>query len=144
MRRKALSLGLAAALLLCDGTQKNERMAVALVQAAAASTVQSSTASPESGSITPEQFGLTRCEKADLVGGAPAENAAITRAILAGEKGPKRDAVLLNAGASLYIGGKADTMADGIQLAARLIDSGKAAAVLEKFIEVSNRPEENA
>ena len=52
--------------------------------------------------------------------------------------------VLLNAGASLYIGGKADTMADGIQLAARLIDSGKAAAVLEKFIEVSNRPEENA
>ena len=94
--------------------------------------------------IEPEQFGLARCTKADLVGGAPAENAAITRAILAGEKGPKRDAVLLNAGASLYIGGKADTMADGIQLAARLIDSGKAAAVLEKFIEVSTRPEENA
>ena len=94
--------------------------------------------------IEPEQFGLARCTKADLVGGAPAENAAITRAILAGEKGPKRDAVLLNAGASLYIGGKADPMADGIQLAARLIDSGKAAAVLEKFIEVSNRPEENA
>ena len=94
--------------------------------------------------IEPEQFGLARCTKADLVGSAPAENAAITRAILAGEKGPKRDAVLLNAGASLYIGGKADTMADGIQLAARLIDSGKAAAVLEKFIEVSNRPEENA
>ena len=94
--------------------------------------------------ITPEQFGLTRCEKADLVGGAPAENAAITRAILAGEKGPKRDAVLLNAGASLYIGGKAETVAEGIALAAQLIDSGKAAAVLEKFIEVSNRPEENA
>ena len=94
--------------------------------------------------ITPEQFGLARCEKADLVGGAPAENAAITRAILAGEKGPKRDAVLLNAGASLYIGGKAETMADGIALAAQLIDSGKAAAVLEKFIAVSNRPEETA
>ena len=94
--------------------------------------------------ITPEQFGLARCEKADLVGGAPAENAAITRAILAGEKGPKRDAVLLNAGASLYIGGKAENMADGIALAAQLIDSGKAAAVLEKFIEVSNRPEETA
>ena len=78
------------------------------------------------------------------MGGAPAENAAITRAILAGEKGPKRDAVLLNAGASLYIGGKADTMADGIALAAQLIDSGKAAAVLEKFIKVSNRPEETA
>lgn len=94
--------------------------------------------------LTPEQFGLTRCEKADLVGGTPAENAAITRAILAGEKGPKRDAVLLNAGVSLYIGGKAETMADGIALAAQLIDSGKAAAVLEKFIAVSNRPEETA
>ena len=57
---------------------------------------------------------------------------------------PKRDAVLLNAGASLYIGGKAETVAEGIALAAQLIDSGKAAAVLEKFIEVSNRPEENA
>lgn len=68
----------------------------------------------------------------------------ITRAILAGEKGPKRDAVLLNAGASLYIGGKAETMADGIALAAQLIDSGKAAAVLEKFIAVSNRPEETS
>ena len=56
----------------------------------------------------------------------------------------KRDAVLLNAGASLYIGGKAETMADGIALAAQLIDSGKAAAVLEKFIAVSNRPEETA
>ena len=78
------------------------------------------------------------------MGGAPAENAVITRAILAGEKGAKRDAGLLNAGASLYIGGKADTMAEGIALAAQLINSGKAAAVLEKFIEVSNRPEENA
>lgn len=57
MRRKALSLGLAAVLLLCGGTQKNERTAAALVQAAAASAIQSSTASPESGSITPEQFG---------------------------------------------------------------------------------------
>ena len=57
MRRKALSLGLAAVLLLCGGTQKNERTAAALVQAAAASAIQSSTANPESGSITPEQFG---------------------------------------------------------------------------------------
>ena len=65
MRRKALSLGLAAALLLCGGTQKNERMAAALVQAAAASTVQSSTASPESGSITPEQFGARGDGRAD-------------------------------------------------------------------------------
>ena len=94
--------------------------------------------------ITPEQFGLKRCEKQDLVGGTPEENAAITRAILAGEKGPKRDAVLMNAGAALYIGGKAESTADGIALAAELIDSGKAAQALEKLIAVSNLPEENA
>ena len=88
--------------------------------------------------ITPEQFGLARCEKQDLVGGTPEENAAITRAILAGEKGPKRDAVLMNAGAALYIGGKAASMADGITLAAELIDSGRAAKTLEKLIAVSN------
>ena len=94
--------------------------------------------------ITPEQFGFSRCAKQDLVGGSPAENAAITRAILAGEKGPKRDAVLMNAGAALYIGGKADTFADGIALAAQLIDSGKAAAVLDKLIAVSNDTEAKA
>ena len=88
--------------------------------------------------ITPEQFGLRRCTKQDMAGGSPEENAAITRAVLAGEKGPKRDAVLLNAGAALYIGGKAATVADGVRLAAELIDSGKAAAALEKLIEVSN------
>ena len=88
--------------------------------------------------ITPEQFGLQRCSKQDLVGGTPAENAAITTAILPGAKGPKRDAVLLNAGAALYIGGKAATVADGVRRAAELIDSGKAAAALEKLIEVSN------
>ena len=91
--------------------------------------------------ITPEQFGLRRCQKQDLVGGSPEENAAITRAILAGEKGPKRDAVLMNAGAALYIGGKAASLADGITLAAKLIDSGMAAATLDRVIEVSNLPE---
>ncbi len=89
--------------------------------------------------ITPEQFGLHRCRKEDLRGGTPAENAAITRAILGGERGPKRDAVLLNAGASLYIGGKADSMMDGITLAARLIDTGAALKTLEKLVAVSNR-----
>lgn len=89
--------------------------------------------------IKPEDFGLTTCQKSDLVGGTPEENAAITRAILNGEKGPKREAVLMNAGAALYIGGKAETMAEGIKLAADLIDSGKALEILEKFIEVSNR-----
>ncbi len=91
--------------------------------------------------ITPEELGLTRCAKSDLVGGSPAENAAIVREILAGQAGPKRDAVLMNAGAALYLGGKAESWKDGVALAAELIDSGKAAAVLEKFIEVSNRPE---
>ena len=89
--------------------------------------------------IKPEDFGFERCTKADLVGGLPEENAKITRAILGGEKGHKRNAVLMNAGAALYIGGKAETLADGIKLAAEIIDSGKALATLEKFIEVSNK-----
>ena len=89
--------------------------------------------------ITPEDFGFERCTKADLVGGLPEENAKITRAILSGEQGHKRNAVLMNAGAALYIGGKAESLADGIKLAAEIIDSGKALATLEKFIEVSNR-----
>ena len=98
----------------------------------------------KSSIITPEDFGFERCTKDDLKGGTPAENAAITRAILGGEKGHKRNAVLMNAGASLYIGGKADSMRDGIALAADIIDSGKALVALEKFIEVSNRPEAEA
>ncbi len=95
--------------------------------------------------LQPEDFGFARCEKADLVGGSPAENAAITKAILSGqEKGHKRNAVLLNAGAALYLDGKAETMAEGVKLAARLIDSGAAVQTLEKLIEVSNRPEADA
>ena len=89
--------------------------------------------------IAPENFGLSRCTKEDLKGGDPAENAKITTDILKGAKGPKRDAVLMNAGASLYIGGKAETFADGIKLAAEIIDSGKALETLNKFVEVSNR-----
>ncbi len=91
--------------------------------------------------IRPEDFGFTTCPKEELRGGTAAENAAITRAILSGEKGPKRDAVLLNAGASLYIGRKAASMKEGVVLAGEIIDSGKALQTLEKFIEVSNRPE---
>ncbi len=93
--------------------------------------------------IAPEDFGLERCKKEELVGGTPEENAAITRAILRGEKGPKRNAVLMNAGASLYIAGKAESFSGGIDLAARLIDSGAAEKTLEKLIEVSNLPEED-
>lgn len=92
--------------------------------------------------ITPEEFGFERCTKDDLKGGDPQENAKITLAILNGEKGHKRNAVLLNAGASLYIGGKADSFKEGVKLAAEIIDSGKALEVLNKFIEVSNRPDE--
>lgn len=91
--------------------------------------------------IRPEDFGFTTCSKDELVGGTPEENAQITRDILDGAKGPKRDAVLLNAGASLYIGGKASSMKDGVKLAAEIIDSGKAKETLAKLIEVSNRPE---
>ena len=89
--------------------------------------------------ITPEEFGLTRCTKDDLKGGTPAENAQITRDILSGKKGCKRDAVLLNAGAALSIGGKADSMAAGIRLAGEIIDSGAAMETLKKFVEVSNK-----
>ena len=88
--------------------------------------------------ITPEQFGFQRCEKSDLVGGTPEENAAITRAILSGEPGHKRNAVLLNAGAALYIGEKAASMEEGIRLAANLIDSGKAMETLDALIRLSN------
>ena len=89
--------------------------------------------------ITPEDFGFSRCTKEDLKGGTPEENAQITRDILNGAKGPKRDAVLLNAGAALYINDKAASFKEGVKLAAELIDSGKAMQLLEKFIEVSNR-----
>ncbi len=88
--------------------------------------------------ITPEDFGFETCSKEDLKGGTPAENAQIARDILAGAKGSKRNAVLLNAGAALYIDGKAETMEDGIKLAGELIDSGKAMETLNKFITVSN------
>ena len=91
--------------------------------------------------ITPKQFGFEYCTRDDLVGGTPEENAKIVRDILSGEKGCKRNAVLMNAGAALYIGGKAESMEEGIRLAGELIDSGKVMETLDKFIEMSNRPE---
>ena len=90
--------------------------------------------------ITPEQFGYERCEKGALTGGTPAENAEITKAILKGEeKGPKRQAVCLNAGAALYIAGKAASMEEGVKLAESLIDSGAALKKLEEFVEETNK-----
>ncbi len=89
--------------------------------------------------LTPEQFGYPRCEKEALQGGTPQENAAITRAILEGrESGAKRQAVCLNAGAALFIAGKADTMEAGVKMAESLIDSGAALKKLEEFMEKSN------
>ena len=90
--------------------------------------------------ITPEQFGYERCEKGALTGGTPAENAEITKAILKGEeKGPKRQAVCLNAGAALYIAGKAASIEEGVKLAESLIDSGAALKKLEEFVKETNK-----
>ncbi len=90
--------------------------------------------------ITPEQFGYERCEKGALTGGTPAENTEITKAILKGEeKGPKRQAVCLNAGAALYIAGKAASIEEGVKLAESLIDSGAALKKLEEFVEETNK-----
>ena len=90
--------------------------------------------------ITPEQFGYERCEKGALTGGTPAENAEITKAILKGEeKGPKRQAECLNAGAALYIAGKAASIEEGVKLAESLIDSGAALKKLEEFVEETNK-----
>ena len=89
--------------------------------------------------VAPEDFGLARCEKTDLAGGEPAENAACVRAILTGElTGPKRDAALLNAGAALYAAGAAPSIAEGIARAAQAVDCGAAARTLAAFVEASN------
>jgi anthranilate phosphoribosyltransferase len=89
--------------------------------------------------IKPEDFGLISCKKSELVGGTPQENAQITLDILNGVQGAKRGAVLLNAGAGLYIAGKASTIAEGVILAAKLIDSGAAKAKLDDFVIESNK-----
>lgn len=89
--------------------------------------------------IAPEDFGLARGKKEEIVGGTPAENAEITRGILSGKiQGTKRNIVLMNAGAALYIGQKAPDIGEGVKLAAELIDSGVAMRTLEKVIEVSH------
>ena len=90
--------------------------------------------------LTPETFGLKACSREDLKGGSPRENAEITRAILEGrERGPKRSAVLLNAGAALYIGGKASSLTEGIERAGELLDTGAALKKLEEFAGLTNR-----
>ena len=94
----------------------------------------------QSYEITPEQFGYTRCSKEELTGGTPEENAEITRAILRGEeRGAKRCAVCLNAGAAIYIAGKAQSMEEGVRMAEKIIDDGNAMKKLEQFIEESRK-----
>ncbi len=88
--------------------------------------------------IEPEQFGFEKCSKSDLVGGTPAENADITRAVLNGEKSPRRTAVVMNAGAAIYTYGKASSIAEGIKIAEEMIDSGKAKAKLDEFVAATN------
>ena len=85
--------------------------------------------------IKPEDLGLTRCNKEDLVGGTPQENAAIVNDILGGAKGPKTDVVLLNAGAAIYLASDGITLKDGIEKAREIIVSGKAKKQLKEFIE---------
>ena len=94
----------------------------------------------QSYEVTPEQFGYDRCDRSELTGGTPEENAAITRAVLAGtDRGPRRQAVCLNAGAALYIGGRAETLEGGVRLAESLLDGGAAAAKLEELLAVCRR-----
>lgn len=89
--------------------------------------------------LTPEQFGLKRAKPEDLVGGTPEENGQITRDILAGKKGPQRDIVLLNAGSGLHLAHPEMTIQEGISLAAKTIDEGKAQAELDRLINFSNK-----
>ena len=85
--------------------------------------------------ITPEDFGMRRCSREELVGGTPEVNASITRAILNGtEKGAKRNVVLLNAGAAIYAAGAAESIEDGIRIASECIDSKEALNRMEEFI----------
>ena len=94
--------------------------------------------------ITPEEFGLGRCRREELTGGAPQENAAILQAILSGEKGPKRDAAVLNAAAALFVAGKHPSIAEAVTVAQSAIDSGRAMAKLNEFICHSNEGSDNA
>jgi anthranilate phosphoribosyltransferase len=90
--------------------------------------------------IAPEDFGLSRCIKQDLLGGTPEENAATVRSILFGEdRGPKRDAAVLNAGAALYVSGIADSIGEGVAKAGVAVDDGSALRTLDAFVEESNR-----
>ncbi|MDR1217872.1 MAG: anthranilate phosphoribosyltransferase [Oscillospiraceae bacterium] len=88
--------------------------------------------------VSPEDFGMPFSDKRELTGGTPDENAAITRDVLSGAKSARRNAVLLNSAAAIHIGKPEISIEDGVEIAAEIIDSGKALAVLERFVEMSN------
>jgi anthranilate phosphoribosyltransferase len=89
--------------------------------------------------ISPEEYGFTRCQRKDLQGGDAIENAEIIKNLLQGQKGPKRDIVLFNSGAALYVGKKASSLEEGINIARELIDGGYALKKLEGFREYTRR-----
>lgn len=93
----------------------------------------------ETYTICPEQFGFSRCKKEDLVGGTPKENALIARQILEGEKGAKRDAVILNSAAAIHIAKENVSIEEGIKIASEIIDSGKAKEQLERYVKLTNK-----
>jgi anthranilate phosphoribosyltransferase len=94
--------------------------------------------------VSPEEFDLPRCHYEDVRGGTPQDNAAITREILAGEPGPRRHLALLNAGAAVYAGGRASSLAEGVSVAAEAVDSGAAAHALDAYVELSQAVEAGA
>jgi anthranilate phosphoribosyltransferase len=84
------------------------------------------------------EFGLATAELSDVAGGTPEQNAVASRGVLAGELGPRRDLVLLNAGGAIYVGDGAESLADGVEKAAAAIDSGATAELLGRLIEATN------
>src|SRR6185436_5280299 len=84
--------------------------------------------------VEPGEFGLAPAELADVAGGSPEENAAASRAVLMGEPGPRRDLVLLNAGAAIYVGGHAASLAEGVERAAAAVDEDAARELLDRLI----------
>jgi anthranilate phosphoribosyltransferase len=96
--------------------------------------------SASEGTLDPFELGLPPATPEDLRGGEVAENLGIARRVLDGQAGPARDVVLLNAGAALEVAGRADSLAQGMELAATSIDSGAAGQILERWVEVSQSP----
>jgi len=92
--------------------------------------------------VEPGEVGLSAAELSDVAGGSPEENAAATHAVLGGERGPRRDLVLLNAGAAIYVGGRAESLADGVGKAAESVDSGAARELLERLIDATTESDD--